>query len=117
MKVYKTDIYSDDLHIVDFTMVSTSKELYVPGSYYVEKINDKDIRDISVFVKCDNKLIVDWLFQFDHLQKVSSSMDISLNDFGVNKHDTIMVEIKYTLDGTEKQFIELVNLNDILKSN
>lgn len=114
MKIYKTDIYSDDISIKNLMLINSNKELFIPGTYVVEKNTDNEIRDVGVFLEYGEKKLIDWVFQFDHLNSVKPPSDGRFTKVDIKKNDTITVKIFYTINDKEQIISRDIKVADIL---
>ncbi|WP_162632588.1 hypothetical protein [Paraliobacillus zengyii] len=114
MKIYKTDIYSDDISIKNLMLINSNKELFIPGTYIVEKNTDKEIRDVGIFLEYGEKTLIDWVFQFDHLNSVKPPSDGRFTKVYIKRNDTITVKIFYTINDKEQIISRDIKVADIL---
>lgn len=114
--VYSFGISDDELRLKNLTIVSSNDFCYIPDNYYIEKIHeDNDIRNVFIEVSYKDNLLVDFAFQFDHLTTVTAPIDKFINDLKISKASTVVVRFKYTVEGVDKEFYELVDLTKYVK--
>lgn len=112
--VYEVDIYGNDIMLKDFIMVASNNSLYIPNTYYLEKVGNSEVRDFSMSIIYNKKEITSWALAFD--SKIRSDFgELFFKDLSINPNDQIIVRMKYKVDGKEKDLKELIDLKDCLK--
>lgn len=108
------DINTHDFMLKDFTMVSSNHSLFIPNTYYLEKVGNSKARDLSISLTHNEKEIMSWALGFD--SDICDDLgEIFLKDLNINPKDKIEFRMKYTVDGKEEDFYKLINLNDCIK--
>lgn len=112
LNVYNLDINCNDLILGDFTVVTADNHCYIPKCYYIKRISDdQEIRDVAIEVSSKNKVLLDFVFQFDQLKVVEAPSDQLINDVKIRNNSSIIFKIKYKVDGVEKEFYQSVELD------
>lgn len=113
-RIYQFDVNADDLIMRDFEIVACNDCTYFTDKLYFEKITNRNVRDIFVTLEYNKEAIHDWVFQFDHLT-IQEQEDTFLTNLVIKPEDDLTVKIKYTVDGKEYEFYELLDLEKGLK--
>lgn len=113
--VYEFDVNTDHLILKDFLVISGAKSTYIPNSFYIENITDKNIRDVSISIKYGKKPILSFVFQFDQLNEVVPVGDLFIPDLNISSDGNLVAEINYMIDGKNYEFFESIELSKFLK--
>lgn len=112
--VYEVDIYGNDIMLKDFIMVSSNNTIYIPNTYYLEKVGNSEVSDLSMRVTYNKKEIMSWALALD--SNINSDLgELFFEDLCINPDGQIIFWLKYKVDGKEKEIKELIDLKDCLK--
>ena len=112
--VYEVDINTNDFMLKDLTMVSSNNSLYIPNTFYLEKVGNNEVNDLSMLITYNNKEIMSWALDFDEDIHTGSG-ELFFKDFSINPKDQILLRVKYKANGKEQEFSKSIDLSDCIK--
>ncbi|GFZ31537.1 hypothetical protein CSC2_20630 [Clostridium zeae] len=116
--IYKTDVIADDLRINNLTLVSFDDKLYVQEGYIVKLTREENkVDSMYIDIQVAGKKVVNFGSRDDF--KKSDQMVIDTfnltDDVKISKDSKMMVMIRYTIDGKEKEYKDAIKMSSIIK--
>lgn len=113
--IYQTDVHSDDIHILDFTLVNSNNQLYIPKNFKFKNLFENDANKFGVTLAYEGDNLYDWHIDMEYVPE-SWMGDVLLNDISLDQDKSITFIITYKKDGEDVQLEEAVNLKQIIRS-
>lgn len=112
--VYEVNINGNEIMLKNFIMISSNNSIFIPNTYYLEKVGNSKVSDLSMSLIYDDKEIMSWALAFD--LNISNDLgELFFKDLSINPNDQILFRLKYKVDGQEQDIYESIDLNDCIK--
>lgn len=114
--VYSVDITDGELSLKNFRIVTYDSYCYIPDSFLIERISDeKEINNAYIEVSSKAGTLFDWAFPFEQRLSVNAPIDRLNKNIRLTDDSNITVKFKYSIDGVEKEFYEVIKLKNYIR--
>lgn len=125
---YKVDVIGEDLILRNFTLVTFKNKYYITSDTRVEKrsSSNSELNNCFIEISQDNEVLVNssFIFRDEKIIMKDTRLGVDYYEyFGdklsstkekISKDKEIQVKFNYTIDGVEKEDIQIVKLNKFI---
>jgi hypothetical protein len=118
MSIYSIHVANNDLDIRDLQLIVSGDEVYVPDMGIIKwPVEKAEVTEVMITLKYGDEYLVDAFLNFNHERSIIIPGSIIVRKMTIDKNSVLNLTMKYKVNGLQKEFNQLIRLEDYLVKN
>lgn len=118
MSLYSIHVSNNDLDIRDLQLIVSGNEVYVPDMGIITwPVENAEVTEVMITLKYGDEYLVDAFLNFNHERSITIPGSITVRKMTIDKNSVLNLTMKYKVNGLQKDYNQLIRLEDYLVKN